>query len=121
MSDLENDELNRQLCAVATEEIFESWPPEIQQQVLAEWNDWREKKPGHCCEQCAKRFTRSNDLKRHVRRVHSDERPYACGVCGKGFATKDELNRHEKVHKEKSFECQRCHKKFSRKVWYSNG
>ena len=30
MSDLENDELNRQLCAVVSEEMFESWPPEVQ-------------------------------------------------------------------------------------------
>ena len=47
MSDLESDELNRQLCAVVTEELFESWPPEVQQQVLAEWNHWQEEKPGN--------------------------------------------------------------------------
>ena len=42
MADLENDEVNRELCAVAVDEMFDSWSPEIQEQVLAEWNDWRE-------------------------------------------------------------------------------
>jgi hypothetical protein len=37
MIELENDEVNRQLCSVDT---F-SWSPEIQEQILAEWNDWR--------------------------------------------------------------------------------
>jgi hypothetical protein len=36
MADLENDELNRQLCAVATDEMFESWSPETQEQILSE-------------------------------------------------------------------------------------
>ena len=74
MSDLENDELNRQLCAVATEEMFEFWSPEVQQQVLAEWNDWQQeesvKRSCHSCEHCGKEFTRSTNLKRHIRRVH---------------------------------------------------
>ena len=29
MADLENDEVNRELCAVAVDEMFESWSPEI--------------------------------------------------------------------------------------------
>ena len=66
MSDLENDELNRQLCAVATEEMFEFWSPEVQQQVLAEWNDWQQEEPVtnscHACEHCGKEFTRSTNL-----------------------------------------------------------
>ena len=35
MADLENDELNHQLCAVATDEMFESWSPETQEEILA--------------------------------------------------------------------------------------
>ncbi|CAB3992896.1 Hypothetical predicted protein [Paramuricea clavata] len=37
MSELENDEINLQLCAVDT---F-SWSPETQEEILAEWNDWQ--------------------------------------------------------------------------------
>ena len=40
MEELENEELNRELCALAVNDIFESWSPETQEQVLAEWNDW---------------------------------------------------------------------------------
>ena len=74
MSDSENDELNRQLCAVATEEVFEFWSSEVQQQVLAEWNDWQQepvKRSCHSREHCGKEFTRSTNLKRHIRRVHT--------------------------------------------------
>ena len=41
MEELENEELNRALCALAVVDMFESWSPEIQEQVLAEWNDWK--------------------------------------------------------------------------------
>ena len=119
MEELENEELNRKLCALAVDDMFESWSPEIQEQVLAEWNDWEEPtKPDHCCDQCGKEFTRSYDLRRHVRRAHTGEQPHVCSSCITGFATVDKLRRHEKVHQEKAFECQRCRKKFSRKVWY---
>ena len=62
MSDSENEELNRQLCAIAVDDMAESWSPETQQQVLAEWNDWQDgeripKRPRLCCNKCGKSFT----------------------------------------------------------------
>jgi hypothetical protein len=70
MVELENDEVNRQLCAV--DEVFDSWSPETQEQILAEWNDWRrDENPGHSCSHCGKTFTRSDNLKRHTKRVHT--------------------------------------------------
>ena len=36
MEELENEELNRELCALAVDDMFEPWSPEIQEQVLAE-------------------------------------------------------------------------------------
>ena len=67
MGELENEELNCELCALAVDDIFESWSPETQEQVLAEWNDWQHNpKSVYVCDQCGKEFTRSHDLKRHV-------------------------------------------------------
>ena len=62
--ELDNEELNRELCALAVDDMFESWSPEIQEQVLAEWNDWQNepKKSGYVCNQCGKVFTCSYDL-----------------------------------------------------------
>ena len=120
MEELENEELNRELCALAVDDMFESWPPEIQEQVLAEWDDWQDepKKSGYMCNQCGEEFTRSYDLKRHIRRVHTAERPHVCSTCGKGFKTGDKLRRHEKIHEDKTFECHKCRKKFGRKVCF---
>ena len=67
-------------------------PPETQEEILAEWNDWQNDEstptePRLCCNDCGQVFTRSN-----------------------------ELNRHMKTHSDKNHECSRCHKTFNRKV-----
>ena len=119
MADLEKDEVNRELCAVAVDEMFGSWSPEIQEQVLAEWNDWREsEKAGLSCSECGRVFTRPDNLKRHVKSVHSREKSFTCDECGKSFATKDKLKQHQRSHQEKLHECSRCQKKFGREVIY---
>ena len=120
MEELENEELNRELCALAVDDMFESWSPEIQEQVLAEWDDWQDepKKSGYMCDQCGKEFTRSHDLKRHVQSLHSSVKEFTCDKCEKSFATRDTLRRHKRIHEDKTFECHKCHKKFGRKVCF---
>ncbi len=117
MAELENDEVNRELCQIAVEDMFESWSPETQEAVLAEWNDWQqEDKSGYCCDHSGKKFTRSNNLKRYIRQVHTGKKPFRCLDCDKSFASSDKLKRHEKIHQEKSYACQKCGKKFGRRV-----
>ena len=103
MEELENAEQNHELCALAVENMFESWSPEIQEQVLAKWNDWQHNpdKSGYVCDQCGKEFTRSHDLKRHVQSLHSDAKEFTCDKCGKSFATRDMLRRHKRFMSRK--------------------
>ena len=82
MEELENEELNRELCALAVDDMFESWSPEIQEQVLAEWNDWQDepKKSGYMCDQCDKVFSRSSALKPvfHFNRIVAKRSVFYC-------------------------------------------
>ncbi|SJX61020.1 uncharacterized protein SRS1_12243 [Sporisorium reilianum f. sp. reilianum] len=49
---------------------------------------------------CGKCFKRSEHLKRHVRSIHTDEKPFLCPhpSCNKRFSRHDNLNQHARVH-----------------------
>ncbi|KXH29463.1 hypothetical protein CSAL01_01674 [Colletotrichum salicis] len=47
------------------------------------------------CSRCRRRYHRTEHLARHVRSVHTKQRPYMCSICGKGFGRLDVLRRHE--------------------------
>ncbi|KAG0280913.1 hypothetical protein BGZ96_001375 [Linnemannia gamsii] len=50
---------------------------------------------------CGKQFKRSEHLKRHVRSVHTLEKPFRCPYenCPKRFSRSDNLNQHIRIHR----------------------
>ncbi|ORY79293.1 hypothetical protein BCR35DRAFT_96626 [Leucosporidium creatinivorum] len=50
---------------------------------------------------CGKVFRRSEHLKRHVRSIHTDEKPFQCQwpSCGRYFSRHDNLSQHLRVHR----------------------
>jgi len=66
----------------------------------------RPAKPGTKCFECnyagcGKVFKRSEHLKRHVRSIHTLERPFSCPFphCSKRFSRSDNLSQHIRVHR----------------------
>ena len=70
------------------------------------------RKRGHECDVCEKVFTRSHNLKIHMR-IHTNEKPYECDVCEKRFALAGNLKAHMRIHtNERPYECDVCDKAF---------
>ncbi|XP_028276580.1 early growth response protein 1-like [Parambassis ranga] len=63
---------------------------------------------------CDRRFSRSDELTRHVR-VHTGQKPFQCRICMRSFSRSDHLTTHIRTHTgEKPFACEECGRKFAR-------
>ena len=70
-------------------------------------------KDRYMCSQCDYTSVSRDNLKRHLKSVHSDERNFTCGTCGLTFKALNDLRRHEIIHTGiRNYECEICGKKF---------
>jgi len=65
------------------------------------------------CNLCPEKYSKFNELLNHDSTVHCDvPKKFSCKTCGKLFLNIGRLEVHERVHREKLFQCQLCQKKF---------
>ncbi|KAF2897759.1 hypothetical protein ILUMI_08422 [Ignelater luminosus] len=66
-------------------------------------------------EGCEARYTIRPDLKDHIRKVHTRERPFKCAVCNKCFLTGSVYYQHRLIHtNDRRYGCDICEKRFFR-------
>jgi len=66
-------------------------------------------KPVYQCELCPTTCGRKTDLRLHVQKLHTSEKPMHCKMCGKSFPDRYTLKVHKKTHEgEKCFKCDLC-------------
>ncbi|XP_069364846.1 transcriptional repressor CTCF-like isoform X2 [Maniola hyperantus] len=66
-------------------------------------------KPVFPCELCPTKCGRKTDLRIHVQKLHTSDKPLKCKRCGKSFPDRYSCKIHNKTHEgEKCFKCELC-------------
>ncbi|XP_045784094.1 transcriptional repressor CTCF-like [Maniola jurtina] len=66
-------------------------------------------KPVFPCELCPTKCGRKTDLRIHVQKLHTSDKPLKCKRCGKSFPDRYSCKVHNKTHEgEKCFKCELC-------------
>lgn len=66
-------------------------------------------KPVFACELCPAKCGRKTDLRIHVQKLHTSDKPLKCKRCGKSFPDRYSCKVHNKTHEgEKCFKCELC-------------
>ncbi|GBP00407.1 hypothetical protein EVAR_69530_1 [Eumeta japonica] len=66
-------------------------------------------KPVYACELCPTTCGRKTDLRIHVQKLHTSDKPHKCKRCGKSFPDRYSCKVHTKTHEgEKCFKCDVC-------------
>ncbi|XP_052746494.1 transcriptional repressor CTCF isoform X2 [Bicyclus anynana] len=66
-------------------------------------------KPVFQCELCPTKCGRKTDLRIHIQKLHTSNKPHKCKRCGKSFPDRYSLKMHNKTHEgEKCFKCELC-------------
>lgn len=57
------------------------------------------REPSFSCHLCGRVFYESQNLKKHLAAIHSEERPFQCHMCGTKYKRRDVLQEHiKRVH-----------------------
>ncbi|KOB75283.1 putative CTCF-like protein, partial [Operophtera brumata] len=65
--------------------------------------------PVYACELCPAKCGRKTDLRIHVQKLHTSEKPLKCKRCGKSFPDRYSCKVHNKTHEgEKCYKCDLC-------------
>ncbi|KAL8586386.1 hypothetical protein ACOMHN_023001 [Nucella lapillus] len=68
------------------------------------------------CQWCGAQFKTAHGFKGHVRKNHSNDPNFRCGLCGKGFLMKGHYEGHMNMHNNvKAFHCPGCPRRFAYK------
>jgi hypothetical protein len=69
------------------------------------------------CTECGRLFTRMDNLRTHIKKVHRKEYPISCSICGKGFGRLVNFKGHlsMKHNMPKEYKCHMCQKEFEYK------